>query len=384
MANTTVSASNKMTRFENSVISEYVRGGRFGPYIGPSINNIIFVKKQKNGQLSIPLVGKLSGPGVSGNGTLAGNEEPLANYGMLLNPTHHRNGVLISDEDRQKSAFDLYEEARPNLMNWAMEKKMYQVLQAFGAVQANGIYYNYGGFDGATDSQPATAAAMDTWNAANSDRILYGAAKSNLVSGNHTSSLTNIDTTNDKLNADMVSLAKRMANTASPLLRPYQLKSDEPWYVMFVGSLAFRDLKANLRTLQADALPRNINDNPIWSGGDLVYDGVIIKEIPEIDKLIDGTGTSQWDGIWGAGAASGDSLATGGASGSRVGVGFLVGAQAVAMGIGEMPSFETRKEDDYGFQHGVAVVMKHDIKKTFFNNKQHSVVTVFHSAASDA
>lgn len=383
MANTTLNSASRATRFQRSVINEYVRGGRFGPYIGPDINNIIFVKKDEK-RVSIPLVGKLSGPGVSGNGTLTGNEEPLSNYAMVLTPTYKRNGVLVDNEENEKAEFDLFEEARPALMNWAMELKLYEIIQALGSVQASGITYNYGGTNGAYGSLPATAAAMDTWNAANTDRILYGAAKSNLTSGNHTASLSNIDTTNDKMTADMVSLGKRMMNTGSPLIRPYMHKGDEPWAVMFIGSMGFRDLKANLRTLQADALPRDIDKNPIWSGGDMVYDGVIIKEIPEIDTFIDGTGTSQWDGIWGAGAASGDSLATGGASSSRVGVAFLVGAQAVAMGLGKMPTFRRRKEDDYEFQNGVGIEMKHDIAKTFYNNKQHGMVTIFHSAAADA
>ncbi len=384
MANSTVSSGNVATRFQNKVNLEYVRGGKFGPFIGKSTNDIIQVKQDLK-RVSIPLVGKLKGAGVSGSGTLTGNEESLSNFATILQPKYWRNAVLVDNEENEKSEFELFEEARPALMNWGMEKKRDQIIQAMGAVEASGVYYNYGGTEGAVGSVAATAGAMDTWNAANADRILYGKAVSNYTSGNHTTSLGTIDTTNDKLTGAVVSLLKRRAALASPLIRPYMLKSDEPWYIFFVGSLAFRDLKVDLAAYQRDALPRNVKDNPLWTGGDLVWDSVIIKEVPEIDIFIDGDGTgSPWDGVWGANAASGDTLKTGGDTTSRIGIGFFCGAQAVGIGLGRMPSFKRRKEDDYEHQNGVGLSMKHDIKKTFYNGKQHGMITSFHSASADA
>jgi len=53
------------------------------------------------------------------------------------------------------------------------------------------------------------------------------------------------------------------------------------------------------------------------------------------------------------------------------------------MCIGKKPFFGIRKEDDYQHQNGVSVTMKHDIKKVFFNNKQHGMLTHFTSAAAD-
>ena len=384
MAGSSVSASNKTTRFQTDVRKEYVREGRFGPYIGADENSIIQTNKNLK-KTSIPLVGKLSGSGVSGSSTLTGNEEALSNYAATGQPTYWRNGVLIDNEERELSEFDLFQEARPSLMNWTMEKKRDQIIQAMGAIEAGGTYYNYGGSEGAYGSSAASAANMDTWNTNNGDRILYGAAKGNRTAGDHTTSLATIDTTNDKLDADMISLLKRMAKNAAPLIRPIQIRNDEPMFVMFVGSFAFRDLRADLDARQQNALPRNKDQNPIWTGGDLYYDGVIIKEVPEIDSaFIDGDGTgSPWDGVWGANA-TGDSLATAGDSSSRVGVGFFCGAQAVGMHIGRMASFKRRAEDDYDHLSGVGVTMKHDIKKIFYNNKQHGMITSFHSAAADS
>ena len=61
-----------------------------------------------------------------------------------------------------------------------MELKRDMIIQALGAIEAGGVYYNYGGTKGATGAGAASAAHMDTWNTNNADRILYGAAKRQL------------------------------------------------------------------------------------------------------------------------------------------------------------------------------------------------------------
>lgn len=386
MAVSTISSGNKVTDFQAKVNRVYVREGRFGPYIGASENAIIQTNKNIR-KKSIPLIGKLTSAGVRGSTQLVGNEEALSNYDFTFEPTHLRNGVLIDNEEREKSEFDLYEEARPALMNWIMENKRDRIIQALNAVMANGVYYNYGGTaaSGATGSSAASAANMDTWQAANADRILYGNNKANLTSGDHTTSLGTIDTTNDKLTPSTISLLKRIAMQCDPLIRPVMIENDEPWYVYFTGMYGFRDLRENstMQSALREAMPR-LKSNQLFSGGDLFWDGVIIKQIPDMDKFIDNTsGAGLWDGVWGANA-TGDSLLTSGASSSRVGVGFLCGAQAVCFGRGKDASFKQRKEDDYGHFNGVGVSAKDDIKKIFYNGKQFGVVTHFHSASVDA
>jgi hypothetical protein len=387
MAQSQINSGNVVTRFQEKVRREYVREGIFGKYIGASENAIIQTNKDLK-KVSIPLVGKLKSAGVRGSSQLAGSEEALSNYAMTLQPTYHRNAVLIDNEENEKAEFDLFSEGKPALMNWMMELKRDQIIQALGAIEAGGTYYNYGGGAG-TGSNGATAASaanMDTWVGNNSDRILYGAAKSNLVASNHTSSLANIDTTSDKLTAGRVQLLKRMAEAANPLIRPVVIKNDQPYYVFFVDSYGFRDLQADttIATANREARPRDVEGNPIFNGGDLLYDGVIIRKVPDIDKFIDGTGTGQYDGIWGAGAASADGLDDGGNGPSRVGIGFFCGAQAVGFGIGKMAEFKRRNEDDYDHLNGVGVSAKHDIKKIFYNNKQHGMITHFYSAAADS
>jgi hypothetical protein len=387
MTQSTISTANQVTKFQKDVKREYVREGPFGPYVGNDTNAIIQTNKDLK-KISLPLVGKVRGPGVTGSAQLSGSEVALSNYAQTCQPTYYRQGVLIDNEEREKSEFDLYDEARPALMNWTMELVRDQIIQAMGAIEAGGTYYNYGGSSGAFGSTAASAANMDTWNTNNGDRILYGKAKANRTAGDHTASLATIDTTNDKMTAAMVSLMKRMCGQANPLIRPYMVKKGgTPWYVLFLGSYSFRDLKTDSTIAQAnrEARPRVVMDNPIFADGDLVYDGVIIKEVRDLDNFIDGgvDASQPFSGVWGAGA-TGDSLATAGSGSSRVGVGFMCGAQALAWVRGRNASFALRKEDDYGHLNGVGVSMKHDIKKTFYNGKQHGMLTSFHSAAADA
>lgn len=372
MANTTVNTSNKVTKFLSDFFEEYVRESRFARYTGTGPTQIITIKEGLQ-TISIPLITRLKGDGVTGSTTLRGNGEAIANYAMTLTPTYARNAVEFTKEELDKPAFDLMMAARPLLMQWAKERQRDDIIQAMGAAYNGTTYANMG---------DATGANLDTWNTNNQDRILYGKAKSNLSAGNHTTSLSNIDTTNDKLTADVVTLAKRMAQQADPHIRPVDAGEDEELYILFCDPYAFRDFKTDSVFTQAQREAGIRGDkNPIFAGGDLFYDNVIIREIPEIANFIDGT--SGTNGKWG-GLSAGDALNTAGSGSTRVGVSFLCGAQAVGYGLGERPNIVVDKTYDYGFQPGVACQLKHKIQKAFFNNKQHGMVTIFTSSARDA
>ena len=101
---TTASSGNKVTDFQKKTNKTYVRKGVFGPYTGPSENAIIQTN-QNIRKKSIPLIGELSGAGVRGSSQLVGNEEALSNYDFTFEPTHIRNGVLIDNEENEKTDF---------------------------------------------------------------------------------------------------------------------------------------------------------------------------------------------------------------------------------------------------------------------------------------
>lgn len=368
MANTTTAAELVVTRFLADFFQEFVRKNRFSRYMGTTSNSVITIKEGRQ-KIEVPLVTRLKGGGVSGSSTLRGNGEKIGNYGLTLTPTYHRWAVEFDREEMEKPNIDLMQAARPLLMDWAMEKVRDQTIEGLGAIYNGTTYSGYG---------TATNAAMDTWLTNNSDRILYGATLSNSSSLDHSTSLGNVDTTNDKLTAAMVSLAKRMAQRADAHIRPLSEQEDDEKYVMFCDQYAFRDLKndATLTQAQREAMVRGVSGHPLFTGGDLIWDNVIIREVPEISAFID-------SGTWGA-LATANSLKTGGNGSTRVGVSFLCGQQAISYGLGQRPRIIVDREFDYQFQPGVAVEFKNDIRKSYFNNKQHGVVTVFSSAAIDA
>lgn len=362
MTITTVSTANVVKQWDADFFKEYVRDNRFSRYMGTDENSVIQLKenltKQKGDQLTISLVGKLSGAGVSGNTLLEGAEEVLDNYGWPIPVDTRRNGVAITEWEQQKTVIDLRNAAKSMLKMWAMEQIRDDIIEAMGAVYDGTTYSAFGS---------ASQAVRDVYLDNNLDRVLFGSLKSNTdtaggtVAADFSDSLLTLDTTNDKLTKDVISLAKRMAKAANPIIRPIRTNEDEEWYVAFAPSLAFRDLKASLVSVNQDADLRGLKQNVIYRDGDLVWDGVIIREVPEIASL--------------------GNLGSGGTT--PVYPVYFCGAQAVGHAIAKRWTSKTEKRD-YDFVNGVAI---HDVtgtRKCFFNNKQHGMVSIYVAAAADA
>lgn len=355
MANSVVNTNLVVENYLSDFFQEYVRSNLFSPYTGTSSNNVIVIKQDLQ-KVNIPLVAKLSGNGVTGSATLDGNEELLANYSYTLTPTYIRNGVRLSNEERDKPAIDLMMAGREALMSWGLERVRDDIIKAMASLSNGGTTV-----DVTTASASAINTTGDLWVAANSDRVLYGAATSNYSAGDHSASLGNVDTTGDKLTGDIVRLARKIARTANPLIRPIRLQNGVETYVMFVGTQAFIHLKEDLETLHSNAGIRG-DDNPLFRPGiDLIWDNVIVREVPEISTLI----------------ASSTYYATAGNGSTKVEPYFLCGAQAVGYGLGQRPRLIVDQDKDYGFQPGVAVELKHDIDKLIFNDKDHGIMSGF-------
>ena len=121
---------------------------------------------------------------------------------------------------------------------------------------------------------------------------MFGAAIGNQVAGDFAASLATIDNTADKLTAANILLAKRMARRAVPGISPYKQSEAKgrEYFVLFCGQNAFRDAAADPTIYNAnkDARPREnggMDQNPLFQDGDLLYRGVIIREVPEIDDF---------------------------------------------------------------------------------------------------
>lgn len=375
MAVSNVNSSNVVTKFMADFFTEFVRQSRFKFITGSMGKNPmspILVKEDKK-TVSFPLITSLRSTGVSGSQTLDGNETSMSDYAFTTVPTYYREGVRLNKEERDKPAFDQMMAARPLLMDWAQEKIRDDQLESMAAIDNGTTQVNY---------SDATEAQKDTWLTNNSDRVLFGAAISNQSAGDHSASLANVDSTNDKLDKGIIGIAKRMAANANPRIRPWKIQGKDgvrEMYVMLVGQRAYRDFY-NDTTVSGDLqnARERAQSNPIFQPGDLMFDNVLIREIPEItSNLTDADNNTDP-------RYPSNGLSTAGNSSIAVEPCFLLGAQAIAYGLGQRPEIKTDNLKDYGFQPGVAVELKHDIKKIVYNNYQHGMVTVYVSGEADS
>src|SRR6185436_339888 len=387
MAISDVQQNNKLIKFTQQINKEWVRENMFSPYMGEDLNAIIRKKMElKSGGevMNIPLVTRLQGLGVS-TGPLVGNEEKIDDYGMRIWIEWIRNAVATTKAEQQKDSADIFGEAKPLLSDWLSEVTRDEIIAALMALpsesqpaagtRVNGIQYDL-----------ALAADRNAWTVANSDRILYGASTANGVSGVHATALGLVDATSDKFTAANLSLLKRVAMGANPRIRPYKTRSGYEYFVCFAGLNPFRDLKMDPTMVSANTNARaregrEINgapDNPLFQDGDLLWDGVVVRLVPEISLFV----TNVWTNLLTAGGGT-----------SRVEPVFLCGQQAVCIAYGQMAKPTFRKEDDYGFVTGTGIEAAYGVGKMFkrhpkssaagTNLKQWGVATGFFNSVSD-
>lgn len=344
MAFTTVAAANTEELWDRDFFTSYVRANRFRRYMGTSENSIINVKedltKKAGDGITIPLITELAGAGVTGNGLLEGNEEALGNYGHKIEVATRRHAVAVTDNDQQFTGISLRDAAKEQLKLWAMKKLRTDVITALGS--KSGTAYG-----------SASEGVKDAWLAANSDRVMFGDGS---VGGftDHSADLALV-TASMKLTKETVSKAKAKAELATPIIRPVTVGEDSETYVIFCGSGAFRDLKADLATNLQNAQERG-DSNPLWNDGDLMWDGVIIRKIQEIDAI-----------------------GTVGASSARIEPYFLCGAQAIGCAWAQRTK-STTDVRDYGFVKGVGVHEMLGVEKLIYNGQDHGVFTGYCAA----
>jgi len=375
MANTTVQTNNKLIQFAKDINREWVRENMFSPFMGDDMTAIIrrrFELKSGGEQMNIPLVTKLTGAGYS-TGTLAGAEEAISNYGMRVWLDFLRWAVAVTNAEQQKDSADIFGEAKPLLSDFAKEKMRDETIQAFMALPSESAPANLGTTNGQRVNgllfAAATAAQRNTWVADNVDRVVFG----NLLSNHYTASTIATFTSAlsvvgsaQKFSATICQLLKRRAELCAPKIRPYKTRDGYEYYVCFMGTNSFRDAKldAIIYASNRDARPREgrgFDDQPIFQDGDLLYDGVILRKVPEISTFVT-SGTVNGFSGW-------DTLVSGGVSGRTEPV-FLCGQQAATVAIGRAIKPTFRKEDDYGFVSGTGIETAYGIAKMF---KKHSM-----------
>lgn len=364
MAQTYAVAGLTPQQWDSDFFRDYVRMSRYKRYMGTDEAAMFQINEQltakKGDSITFALVNELTGSGVTGNSTLKGNEERLGSRSHKLTVDVLRHAVAVDDWDVQKSVIDLRNAARVQLREWSQKMLRDACTTALGMV--DGIVF-----------ETATNAQRDTWQSDNRDRLVFGTTTINQPTF---ASAISAVTAGAQLSPNILSLMKRLAQSASPKIKPLYVKEmDQEWYVAFIGPRAWRDLTEDNPTTNAlmlanrDARVRGV-DNPLFTGDSLVWDGMILREIPEIAAV----STTVY------------SVTTA----SAIEPVYLCGAQAVGLAWAQRTK-STTDIDDYEFLHGVGIQEIRRIEKLRFGTgatdltvpKDHGVVTAFVGAAAD-
>ncbi|WP_453977327.1 phage capsid family protein [Brevundimonas sp. Marseille-Q4549] len=372
MAYSEVPADLERTKWDSSYWQEYVNMSGYAAYMSASPNALIQTNRDLidgGKDIVMSLVGSLKGKGI-GAGLLTGAEERLGFYPFRTRPVWRRNAVVVKKSMIQKSVVDILKANKDSLKIWSSDDMRDRITDALSVVAFDDARYDEdNGDQTGVPYAEATATQRNNWLTDNAIRALFGNSEANLVAGNMASSLANVDNVNDNWGATVISVAKGMARkrdriTGRRAIRPYRSDKDgREWFVLFVPTQAFNKIKADpdIKAFNKDSIDRSVESNPYFQGGDLIWDGVIIREITDLPVL---------------GAV--------GTAGANVAAGYLCGAQALVVAWGQDPKSTERKDDDYQFIKGVGTEELRSIDKTFFKETgavgpgtQHGIVTVF-------
>lgn len=392
MAITQLPIGQRITRWDSDFLSEYVRNSRFKPYMGRAVAGpaegqdanseaVIQVRSDLETMagktVNIPLITRLRGAGVQGYTRLTGNEEALGIYNDQVTVHYNRNGVEIAEADESWTEMDLRRAAKGRLKVWAAECLRDDLIIALADIYnrsyvagrnadtASGTRYTPTSFMAALN---ADQTGMDAWLLANRDRILYGPDLAHMeADSDHSDSVVKLTASTDKASATVLKLAKGLAKTAGNTgdegihIRPasYSDEKGRENYVWFVPTSDFNNLAedADIKQANLEGRVRGVEDHPIFQDGDLLYKGVVIREVPEIPAF-----------------------GNVGAANTSVNMSFFCGASAAAVTWGKKPTTRSKK-DDYDFFTGLAIMESRGTKKTFYNGQQYGVVTVFTTAS---
>lgn len=365
MADSRVAAGLTVEQWDDKYFTEYLTENRFAGEMGTQESSIIQVKenlmKKPGDRVNFALVNKLTQDAITGRNVLEGNEEDMASRSFEVTVNKRRNGVRVAEIDEQFSAIGLREAAKSVLKDWSMKDTEKLIIQALASKNGTRI-------------ADADETLRDLWLADNLDRVYFA---SGYAGSDHSAGLTEQDLTNDRLTAADISAMKYKALvTASPKIRPIRNEANgRHYFILYTDPRCFRDLKNETSSPIVQA-QREVNlemeNNRLFKGGDLLWDGVIIKEIHEMyDELA-------------------TPLANLGDSGTvEIGCAFLCGAQAI--GAAYAKRWTTKEETfDYGDKRGVAVESIYGIQKMQFGSgtgdtddlKDHGVITGYFATAN--
>jgi N4-gp56 family major capsid protein len=372
MADTRAIANLTPEQWDEKFFTEYLTDNRYAGEMGTNENSIIQVKenltKKKGDRINFALVNKLTQDAVTGRGTMEGNEEDMGERSWELAIDKRRNAVRVAEIDEQYNAFSLREAAKFVLKEWSLKDTERLITRALGNL--NGIEMT-----AAAIGLAGNQTTLDAWLVDNADRVFFGNSAYAASSGDLSAGLATLTaaTAAERLTAVNISAMKFMAmNQANPKVRPVRSESNgRHYFTLYAHPLGFRDLKADSTITAAQReVSLEMENNRLFKGGDLLWDGVIIKEAHDLYDYSTLT-------------ALGDSGTT------TVVPCYLCGAQAVGVAYGRRWK-STTEEFDYKDKHGVEISAIYGVGKIVFGSgagdrddlKDHGLVTGFFASST--
>ena len=380
MAEVVLATSLQKQTWSTELTKEYIRESGLLPYMGTESTSIIRVRNElkdvAGDTINFPLIQRIKGRGVRGSEVLKGNEADLGLANTAVRVDWIRQGVKLPKSTTFRTAIDMWSASKPQLRSWSAELIRDDVLLAMNSIIVPGTLDAQGlpGTDQQVNYLLASAAQRNTFLVNNSDRILFGNARANAASGVWATALGTVSIATGSSTAAHIRLLKSIAKTAgqnavvggtnagfTTNITPYKsdMTAGREWFVYFVGSREFSSLSqdATINAANTNSRPREgdgMEKNPLFQDGDLMYQGVLIREIPEIDNMI---------------------LVGAGSGGADLSPGFFVGQSAIAVAYGMRPRLVEDLREDYDFRPGMAIEELRGVAKTSFAGTQYGMVT---------
>lgn len=312
-------------------------------FMGKSDSSLIQIKdetsKGPGDKITVGLRMQLTGDGIQGDGTLEGNEEALVTYNDAVVIDLLRHAVRSAGKmSEQRVPFDVREQARMGLQDWwAARIDTWFFNQICGNTAVSNTRY--------TGNQATIAPDTD-------HKLFVTGSTDQAQTAGNVITLAHIDK------------AVERAKTLTPMIRPLKV-SGEDKYVMFLHPYQVYDIRTSTSTgqwldIQKAAMQGGqISKNPIYTGAIGEYNGVVLHEATRVTKGVHSTT---------------------GAEEANVRRAVFCGAQAALLAYGKNSSGGemdwVEELFDYKNQLGVSAGMIGGLKKTVFNSKDFSTITV--------
>lgn len=318
MADTTFTAALLVSTWGRELFRESEDYIYFERFMGTSENNIIQVKNELNGKegddVTFGLIMKLTGSGVTGDGTLEGNEENIVTYDMNVTIDQVRNACRSKGRLHDRSHYyDFRMNAKNLLKIWLAELRDQDIFDTLSA-------------------SPTRALGED-------------AAGTYRYDSTYKSSLATGDVPTTKGIDILYKLAQEPYNDTELPIRPVNIDGVGHWVLILSGE-ALYDLKQDSTWAQGHREARErAKDNPIFKGADYLWSGVVVHSHKKITSFTDGGGASV-----------------------RGSLNLFLGAQAGVWAKADEPIW-VEKKFDYDNKTGVAGGMIYGFAKSLFNSE---------------